>query len=414
MKCFSPLGRRMTASVLMIPVSLLAALTIFGCGSSNSVSSPNKSGSLVVPDAGNNRVLIYNAPFTTGATASAVLGQTGFTTATAGTTASTMSDPSGVAFDSTGNLYTLESYNGNAGNSRVLQFKAPFTTGASASAVLGAPDFVTSGNIGYPTGVAVDKANNVWISAQESAVVVEYSAPITTGMAQTLSLGSGYLSKPTGIAFDAAGNLWVADAGYSRVVEFAAPLSSTSVPALILGQPSGSGSTTPNTGGVSATSLATPTGVVFDTSGNLWASDSGNHRVLQYKTPFSNGMAATVVVGQASFTSDSANQGLSAPSAATLNNPITASFVNGSLAVGDSGNNRTLIFASPFNTGMSASAVLGQSNFAANAANQGSTPSASTQSEPYNGGFSLMALAVVGGLVIGWFAWTRRRGRVAA
>jgi len=308
MKCFSPLGRRMTASVLMIPVSLLAALTVFGCGSSNSVSSPNKSGSLVVPDAGNNRVLIYNAPFTTGATASAVLGQTGFTTATAGTTASTMSDPSGVAFDSTGNLYTLESYNGNAGNSRVLQFKAPFTTGASASAVLGAPDFVTSGNIGYPTGVAVDKANNVWISAQESAVVVEYSAPITTGMAQTLSLGSGYLSKPTGIAFDAAGNLWVADAGYSRVVEFAAPLSSTSVPALILGQPSGSGSTTPNTGGVSATSLATPTGVVFDTSGNLWASDSGNHRVLQYKTPFSNGMAATVVVGQGSFTSDSANQ----------------------------------------------------------------------------------------------------------
>ena len=54
-----------------------------------------------------------------------------------------------------------------------------------------------------------------------------------------------------------------------------------------------------------------------DSSGNLWVVDSGSNRVLEYVPPFSDGMAATLAIGQANFTSGSANQG-GAPTNASL------------------------------------------------------------------------------------------------
>jgi hypothetical protein len=136
---------------------------------------------------------------------------------------------------------------------------------------------------------------------------------------------------------------------------------------------------------------------------------------LQFVPPFSNGMTASMVIGQKDFASYFPNQdpnfatsGLP-PTAATLAFPMGAGFVNGNLVVGDSWNNRTLIFAPPFSTGMSASIVLGQASFSANSPNQGgSAPTASTQSTTPVG-FSLVALAVFIALVGVWFAWSRRK-----
>jgi hypothetical protein len=54
---------------------------------------------LVVPDRGNNRVLIYNPPFSNGQIAGVVLGQTGFTSAAAATTQAGMWFPGAVTFD---------------------------------------------------------------------------------------------------------------------------------------------------------------------------------------------------------------------------------------------------------------------------------------------------------------------------
>jgi len=56
-----------------------------------------------------------------------------------------------------------------------------------------------------------------------------------------------------------------------------------------------------------------------------------------------------------------ANQGLLAPTGGTLNLPFQVMFdSNGQLYVPDFGNNRTLVFAPPFSTGMNANLVLGQ------------------------------------------------------
>jgi len=97
---------------------------------------------------------------------------------------------------------------------------------------------------------------------------------------------SNTLCEPRGIAFDSSGNLWVSDWADNRVLMFKPPFTEAS---LVLGQSDFSGiyhnegyyQTTPtNTG------LNSPSYLAFDSSGNLWVSDSANNRVLEY-TPTS-------------------------------------------------------------------------------------------------------------------------------
>src|ERR1019366_2662347 len=75
---------------------------------------------LVVPDEGNNRVLLYSFPVTNGQAANVVLGQSSFSTSAPGTSASTMGSPSAYAVDQVGNLYVSDTL-----NCRVLQFRPP-------------------------------------------------------------------------------------------------------------------------------------------------------------------------------------------------------------------------------------------------------------------------------------------------
>jgi sugar lactone lactonase YvrE len=71
---------------------------------------------LYVADTANNRVLVFSEPLTLSfqAPASFVLGQTGFTTATSGTTQSTLSAPKGVAYLSSGYLWVVDQSNHRA------------------------------------------------------------------------------------------------------------------------------------------------------------------------------------------------------------------------------------------------------------------------------------------------------------
>ena len=116
-----------SASIVVL-ITLAAAL--LGCGSGSAIV-PTRF--MIVADFDNNRVLIYDTPPSTGQSASVVLGQADFTTATAdiavaagavavggGPTASTMSGPAATAVDSAGNLYVAEN-----GNCRVTQFQPP-------------------------------------------------------------------------------------------------------------------------------------------------------------------------------------------------------------------------------------------------------------------------------------------------
>src|SRR4051812_31197379 len=427
------------AVVVSGAVVVVLALMLQGCGNSRNASLfplPSVVVNLFVPDSGNNRVLIYKSPFVTGQTASAVLGQSDFTSSSAGATASTMAHPSGVGHDPGGNLYVAEH-----DNCRILQFKPSFNTGMSATLALGQPDLTTATcnipsppaasatNLDGPTGAAADSNENLWLADAGYSRVLLYPTPLSSGEAATVALGQPDLttastncpanSTPTAsslcnslsVAVDHSGNVWVADAGSNRVLRYSKPFATNMDATLELGQPSASAFTSgdANNGGISGSTLSGPAAVAVDPSGNIWVADTGNHRVLEFKAPFSNGMEASVVVGQTDFSSGSANQG-GAASASSFSSPQGLQFDSaGDLFVGDSGNNRTLRFVPPFTNGMSAVAALGQPDFTQTAANQGGSTSASTQDNPYSAGPSWIALLVLAVLVAGWFYMQRKR-----
>jgi hypothetical protein len=345
-----------------------------------------------VPELFNNRTLIYNAPFSTGQSANVVLGQPNFTSNAAGTTASTMSSPATVTVDRPGNLYV-----GENGNCRVIQFRPPFTNGMSASLVFGQPNF-TTGNCAAVTsatslggnanlngdnvlGATVDASGNVWVTDDGSNRVVEYRPPLSNGMAASLAIGqpnltsnaanqggaaptSSTLFDPGFPIFDPSGNLWIADFLNNRTLRFSPPFSTGMAATLVLGQADFTHNGSNQGGAVpGATTLSGPNAGAFDSAGNLWMADFLNNRVLKFTAPFTTDMAASLVLGQADFVSASPNRGLT-PTAATLNNPTQVAFdSSGRLLVSDFGNNRTLVFTPPFSNGMNASLVIGQTDF---------------------------------------------------
>src|SRR5208282_856600 len=211
-------------------------------------------GNLYVADASNNRVLEYNAPLTNGASANMVFGQGGsFTSNTAnkgGASKKSLSYPSGVAVDSTGNLYVADS-----NNSRVLEYNTPLTNvnGTTANMVFGQDGIFT------------------WIGCNSH----------TTGS----NPSAKNLCYPNSVAVDAAGNLWIADLGNNRVLEYNTPLTIGTTADRVFGQGDSFTSGGCNLGGTSASadSLCSPSAAAVDTTtGHLYIADTYNNRVLEY------------------------------------------------------------------------------------------------------------------------------------
>lgn len=304
---------------------------------------------LWVADAGGDRVLEYKTPLSTDEAASLVIGQSNFTGLGSATTSTGLDTPNGLAFDSSGNLWVTDS-----SNNRVLEYKAPFTTGEAASLVLGQPDFTTSGDtvtnsssLNSPYGLAFDPSGNLWVADLLNGRVLEYKAPFSNHEAASLVIGEpsftaandevskAGLNAPNSVAFDSSGNLWVADG--HRVLEYAAPFSTHEAASMVIGQNNYVNSSTVTT----PTGMNGPSGIAFDSSGNLWVSDRLNNRVLSYPKPFSTFEAASVVIGQPNFTS-SAMPPVTEPTATSLSQPSGLAFDSGNLWVVDGNEGRVL------------------------------------------------------------------------
>ncbi|NHI03707.1 hypothetical protein DYY67_0777 [Candidatus Nitrosotalea sp. TS] len=282
--------------------------------------------------------------------------------------------------------------------------------GQPAATVLGQPNFTSKGEkdtaqntLNSPQGNVFDSSGNLWVADSQNNRVLMYSKTNlgTNGAAATMVLGqnsftsksndedqlsASSLNNPGGIAFDSAGNLWVADSQNNRVLMYSKGSGFTTDEAatVVLGQSDfvsnnnnrdqgrdcgNDNHDDDNNNCLSASTLNNPGGIAFDSAGNLWVADSQNNRVLMYsKTNLgTNGAAATMVLGQNSFTSKSNDE--DQLSASSLNNPGGIAFDSaGNLWVADSQNNRVLMYSkgSGFTTDEAATVVLGQSDFVSN------------------------------------------------
>jgi uncharacterized protein (TIGR03437 family) len=260
---------------------------------------------------------------------------------------------------------------------------------SSAYRVLGQPDLFQNGvnmvlgaELYSPSGVAVDSRGgkvHLYISDTRNSRVLgwedtrsyQIGAPPTLVLGQPgaqnsrpMGIGVKGFNGPLGMAVDPlTGNLYVADAGNSRVLRFPSPFANPArEPDAVYGQP-----------GFAATSAGTapgllnkPRSVAFDSSGNLWVADTGNHRVVRFSAGSLNNAvppSADLVIGQKDLFGGSANRGTTV-GASGFDIPAGIAFdAQGALYVADFNNTRVLKFSAPTASDPSASAVIGEPNF---------------------------------------------------
>ena len=247
-----------------------------------------------------------------------------------------LSYPYGVALDASGNLYFAD-----LGNNRVRKVNGTGTittvAGAGSYGFSGDGGPATSAELAQPTGVAVDSSGDLYIADNSNNRVrkVDSSGTITTVVGGGISgLGDGgpataaQLNQPVGVAVDGSGNLYIADAGNSRVRKVDGSGTITTVAGTGGFGFSGDG------GPATAAQLNSPYGVALDGSGNLYIGDTGNQRVRRVN---GSGTISTVAgTGTQGFSGDGGPA-----TAAQLRDPVGVALDgSGNLYIADSANSR--------------------------------------------------------------------------
>jgi len=201
-------------------------------------------------------------------------------------------DPARVGTDAAGNFYfgSLHSvFRVNPGG--MLQRIA----GNGRAGYTGDGGPATSAQLFTPSGIAVDRAGNVYVADRAASVIrkIASNGTITTagGTGTAGYNGDGgpaaqaQLNQPMGLALDGAGNLFIADSGNQRIRKIAADGSISTVAG------NGSAGYGGDGGPATGTELNQPEGVAVDAAGNLYIADTTNNRVREVTT---NGNIATV------------------------------------------------------------------------------------------------------------------------
>ena len=257
----------------------------------------NAGGDLFIADTGNNVIREVNLPGGVISTA-AGNGTSNYIGEAGPATAAGLASPAGVAVDAAGDLFIAD-----PGNNRIREVNASnglITTvaGDGTSGYSGDGGQATAAELSGPEGVAVDAAGNLFIADSGNTVIREVN--LSTGVISTVAgNGSpGYsgdggqataaeLDSPSGVAVDAAGDLFIADTVNDVIREVN---QANGVITTVAGD--GSYGYSGDNGQATAAELASPYGVTWDASGDLFIADAGNSRVRQVN--LSSGVISTV------------------------------------------------------------------------------------------------------------------------
>jgi sugar lactone lactonase YvrE len=253
-------------------------------------------------------------------------------------TSTAVSEPLGVAVDGSGNIYyTDKGYNliGEVNSAGTL------TVIAGIGSAGFSPDgtVATSAALSAPSAILIDGAGNIFFAdSGNSAVreVVKLTGRIVTvagtGVAGYWGDGSAAtqakLNQPEGIAFDSSGNLYISDTGNSVIRRVSAADGTISTVAGT-GMPGFSGDGQP----AAAAQLNSPYGIAFGSDGSLYIADFLNNRVRKVDT--SNFMSTVAGTGDAGYLGDEG-----AALNAEMHNPASVAVdAAGDIFIADSENN---------------------------------------------------------------------------
>ncbi len=229
---------------------------------------------------------------------------------------------------------------------------------------------------GYRRASPSTTRGQIWVADVLNNRVMEFKPPFTDGMNASLELGHAAgglqfmtstpsvgpngLNSPVDMKFDPSGDLWISDRGNNRVMEFKPPFTDGMNASSVVGQVDLS--TVAPYISPSESSLFGPNGIAFDSSGNLWVADENFNRVLEFAAASlgGNDPPAVLELGQRPGASQFSSE-VSADNRSGLYAPLSPAFdPSGDLWVSDRIDNRVLEFVPPFTDGMNASNEIGQ------------------------------------------------------
>ncbi len=231
-------------------------------------------GNLYVLDPGNTRIRKVDASGTI--TTFAGNGQFGFSGDGGPATAASLSDIQGARFDGAGNLYVPQCTNPAV---RKIDTNGIITTvaGTGTGGFAGDGGPATAALLQCPSGVAIDSSGNLYIADEFNQRIrkVDAGGNISTiaGNGTAGFSGDGgaataaEFNLPNDVDVDGAGDVYVADLGNNRVRK----IDATGVITTAAGGLDNAGSAGVNT----------PLSVALDSAGNLYFSDSGNNAVRE-------------------------------------------------------------------------------------------------------------------------------------
>ena len=217
------------------------------------------------------------------------LAGTGTTGKTNGTgTSATFNFPSGIAKDGMGNLYIADTKNYLI---RMITRAGVVSTlaGDGWTGILGGGRLKdgngTAASFDYPTGLVVSGDTCLYVADNHNNVIrkISLTSPYrVTTFAGLLNGNSGDLdatgnaakfNNPQDITIDKKGNLYVADNGNNKIRK----ITPAAVVTTFAGLQNGNAGSTDATG--TSASFNSPTGLAFDSAGNLYVADKGNFKI---------------------------------------------------------------------------------------------------------------------------------------